>query len=52
MDVRRRISWTRVAIKVALGVILAIGAPLTAGAETPPGRRLRTRTHPQQEPRT
>ncbi len=33
MDFRRRISW----IRVALGVVLAIGGPLTAGAQTPPG---------------
>ena len=33
MDFRRRISW----IRVALGVVLAIGVPLTAGAQTPPG---------------
>src|SRR5512134_4068318 len=33
MDFRRRMSWTR----VALGVVLAIGVPLTAGAQTPPG---------------
>jgi hypothetical protein len=32
MDVRR-MSWTR----VALGVVLAIGVSLTAGAQTPPG---------------
>ena len=33
MDSRRRMSW----IRVALGVVLAIGVPLTAGAQTPPG---------------
>jgi hypothetical protein len=33
MDVRRKMRF----IAVALGVILAIGAPLTAGAQTPPG---------------
>jgi hypothetical protein len=33
MDLRGRMSWTG----VALGVALAIGAPLTAGAQTPPG---------------
>ena len=33
MDFGRRISWTG----VALGVVLAIGVPLTAGAQTPPG---------------
>ena len=33
MDFRRRISW----IRVALGVVLAIGGSLTAGAQTPPG---------------
>jgi hypothetical protein len=33
MDVRRKMSF----IAVALGVVLAIGAPLTAGAQTPPG---------------
>jgi len=33
MDFGRRISW----ISVALGVVLAIGAPLTAGAQSPPG---------------
>jgi hypothetical protein len=33
MDVRRKMSWTG----VALGVALAIGGPLTAGAQTPPG---------------
>ena len=33
MDVRRKMSW----IVVALAVVLAIGAPLTAGAQTPPG---------------
>src|SRR5882724_2731578 len=33
MDFRRRISWTR----VALVVVLAIGGPLTAGAQSPPG---------------
>ena len=33
MDFRRRISW----IGVALGLVLAIGAPLTAGAQAPPG---------------
>jgi hypothetical protein len=31
MDVRRRISWTR----VALGVVLALGGPLSAGAQNP-----------------
>src|SRR5437773_8169816 len=31
MDFRRRISW----IRVALGVVLAIGVPLTAGAQNP-----------------
>ena len=31
MDFRRRINW----IGVALGVVLAIGAPLTAGAQNP-----------------
>jgi hypothetical protein len=31
MDFRRRISW----IRVALGVVLAIGGPLTAGAQNP-----------------
>ncbi|HZM93395.1 MAG TPA: hypothetical protein VFB92_08245 [Vicinamibacterales bacterium] len=33
MDFGRRISW----IAVALAVALAIGVPLTAGAQTPPG---------------
>ena len=33
MDLRGRISW----ITVALGVVLAIGGPLTAGAQAPPG---------------
>src|SRR5262245_52084728 len=33
MDFRGRSRW----IGVALGVVLAIGAPLTAGAQTPPG---------------
>ena len=33
MDFGRRISWTG----VALGVVLAIGVPMTAGAQTPPG---------------
>src|SRR3990167_6522935 len=33
MDSRRRMSW----ISVALGVVLAVGVPLTAGAQTPPG---------------
>ena len=33
MDFRRRMSW----IGVALGVVLAIGVPLTAGAQAPPG---------------
>src|SRR2546426_9979919 len=31
MDSRRRMSW----IRVALGVVLAIGGPLTAGAQNP-----------------
>jgi hypothetical protein len=34
MDFRRRIGW---GIGVALGVALAIGGPLTAGAQAPPG---------------
>ena len=33
MDFRRRMSW----IGVALGLVLAIGGPLTAGAQAPPG---------------
>jgi hypothetical protein len=33
MDVGRRIGWTG----VALGLVLAIAVPLTAGAQTPPG---------------
>jgi hypothetical protein len=33
MDFGRRICWTG----VALGVVLAIGVPMTAGAQTPPG---------------
>ena len=33
MDFGRRMSW----ISVALGVVLAVGVPLTAGAQTPPG---------------
>jgi len=34
MGFRRRISW------IAFGVVLAIGGPLTAGAQSPPGRLL------------
>ena len=40
MDVRRRISW----IRVALGIVIAIGAPSltsTAGAQAPPGAATR-----------
>jgi hypothetical protein len=33
MDFRRRIGWT----SVALGAVLAIGVPVTAGAQAPPG---------------
>ena len=33
MDFHRRMSW----IVVALAVVLAIGAPVTADAQTPPG---------------
>jgi len=33
MDFGRRMSW----LGVALGVVLALGVPLTAGAQTPPG---------------
>ena len=33
MDFGRRMNW----IRVALGVVLAIGVAVTAGAQTPPG---------------
>ena len=49
MDFRRRMSW----IRVALGVVLAIGGPLTAGAQDPTrARRLLNPTHPQRTPKT
>jgi hypothetical protein len=37
MDFRRRISW----VGVALGIALAIGGPLTAGAQAPPGASMK-----------
>ena len=48
MDFRRRIGWTR----VALGVVLAIGVPLTAGAQTPPGAATTEPYTPAKTPKT
>ena len=47
MDFRRRMSW----IRVALGVVLAIGGPLTAGAQGGRGGLLNP-THPHRTPKT
>ena len=48
MDIRQRLHR----ISVALGVVLAIGVAVTAGAQTPPGAGRQNPTRPQRTPKT